>query len=135
MSELSIYQRYTAELKQSEIDHHVPTAGAMTNHILSNLMVAYVKLTQIKWYVKGPQTFILREVYQQLLTQNVQQFAQLGELLLDEGQKPSSTTAELTKYAMLTEDGAFKYQTAAGLVTTTIKDFDTATCLSIVQSS
>lgn len=126
MSELSIKERYTEELKQSDIDHHVPTAGAMTNHILSNLMVAYVKLTQVKWYVKGPQTFMLREVYQQLLDQNVRQFSELGELLLDEGQKPSSTTAELTKYAMLTEDGAFKYQDAATLVTATIKDFDTA---------
>ncbi|WP_048001048.1 Dps family protein [Lactiplantibacillus herbarum] len=126
MSELSVEERYVAELKQSDIDHHVPTAGAMTNHILSNLMVAYVKLTQVKWYVKGPQTFILREAYQQLLDQNMQQFAELGELLLDEGQKPSSTTAELTKYAMLTEDGAFKYHDAATLVTATIKDFDTA---------
>ena len=96
MSELTIDEQYAAELKQSDIDHHVPTAGAMTNHILSNLMVAYVKLTQVKWYVKGPQSLALRTAYQRLLDQNVRQFAELGELLLDENQKPSSTTAELT---------------------------------------
>ena len=82
MSELTIDEQYAAELKQSDIDHHVPTAGAMTNHILSNLMVAYVKLTQVKWYVKGPQSLALRTAYQRLLDQNVRQFAELGELLL-----------------------------------------------------
>lgn len=125
MSELTIDEQYAAELKQSDIDHHVPTAGAMTNHILSNLMVAYVKLTQVKWYVKGPQSLALRTAYQRLLDQNVRQFAELGELLLDENQKPSSTTAELTKYSMLEENGAFKYQSADELVAATIKDFDT----------
>ena len=125
MSELTIDEQYAAELKQSDIDHHVPTAGAMTKHILSNLMVAYVKLTQVKWYVKGPQSLALRTAYQRLLDQNVRQFAELGELLLDENQKPSSTTAELTKYSMLEENGAFKYQSVDELVAATIKDFDT----------
>ncbi|MFB9769000.1 Dps family protein [Lactiplantibacillus modestisalitolerans] len=125
MSEATIDELYAAELKQSDIDHHAPTAGAMTNHILSNLMVAYVKLSQVKWYVKGPESFSLRAEYQRLLDQNVQQFAELGDLLLDENQKPSSTTEELIKYSMLEENGAFKYQNASDLVAGTIKDFDT----------
>lgn len=125
MSELTIEDQYAAELKQSDIDHHTPTAGAMTNHILSNLMVAYVKLSQAKWYVKGAQSFDLRAEYQRLLDLNVQQFAELGDLLLDENQKPSSTTGELVKYSMLEENGAFKYQDAATTVAAVIKDFDT----------
>ncbi|WP_318764819.1 Dps family protein [Lactiplantibacillus carotarum] len=125
MSELTIEEQYAAELKQSDVDHHTPTAGAMTNHILSNLMVAYVKLSQAKWYVKGPQSFALRAEYQRLLAENVRQFAELGDLLLDENQKPSSTTAELTKYAMLEENGAFKYQDATTTLSAVIKDFDT----------
>ncbi|CAM3040512.1 Dps family protein [Lactiplantibacillus plajomi] len=125
MSELTIEEQYQAELKQSDIDHHVPTAGAMTNHILSNLMVAYVKLGQAKWYVKGPQSFNLRGEFQRLLDQNVRQFAELGDLLLDENQKPSSTTAELIKYSMLEENGAFKYQDAATTVAAIVKDYDT----------
>lgn len=123
--ETTIEAQYAAELKQSEIDHHTPTAGAMTNHILSNLMVEYVKLNQVKWYVKGRDYFALQPVYQQLLDLNIKHFAELGALLLDEDQKPSSTTAELTKYSMLEENGANKYQTASDLVAGTIKDYDT----------
>jgi len=125
MSELTIEDQYAAELKQSDIDHHIPTAGAMTNHILSNLMVEYIKLNQAKWYVKGTDYFSLQTVYAQLLTANVAHFAALGDLLLDENQKPSSTTAELTKYSMLEENGAFKYNDATTMVAATIKDFDT----------
>lgn len=125
MSELTIEDQYAAELKQSDIDHHVPTAGAMTNHILSNLMVEYVKLNQVKWYVKGPQSVALQPIYTQLIDLNTQHFSELADLLLDEDQQPSSTTAELVKYAMLEENGAFKYQDAATLVAGTVKDFDT----------
>lgn len=125
MSELTIEDQYAAELKQSDVDHHTPTAGAMTNHILSNLLVAAVKLSQTKWYVKGPQSFSLRAEYQRLIEQNNRQFSELGDLLLDENQKPSSTTAELVKYSMLEENGAFKYQDADTMVAATIKDFDT----------
>ncbi|MFC6165087.1 DNA starvation/stationary phase protection protein [Lactiplantibacillus dongliensis] len=125
MSELTIEDQYAAELKQSDIDHHVPTAGAMTNHILSNLMVEYVKLNQVKWYVKGANYFGLQAEYDRLLQENTAHFAELGDLLLDEAQKPSSTTAELTKYSMLEENGAFKYNDADTLVAATIKDFDT----------
>ena len=32
-------EKYQAELKQSDLDHHKPTAGAMTGHIISNLAV------------------------------------------------------------------------------------------------
>ncbi|WP_137626143.1 Dps family protein [Lactiplantibacillus pingfangensis] len=125
MSELTIEDQYAAELKQSDIDHHTPTAGAMTNHILSNLMVEYVKLNQAKWYVKGANSFGLRTEYDRLITLNTRNFADLADLLLDEAQKPSSTTAELTKYSMLEENGAFKYNDADTMVTATIKDFDT----------
>ena len=30
-------EKYQAELKQSNLDHHQPTAAAMTGHIISNL--------------------------------------------------------------------------------------------------
>ena len=32
-------EKYQAELVKSERDHHTPTAGAMTGHIISNLMI------------------------------------------------------------------------------------------------
>ncbi|AVK63986.1 DNA starvation/stationary phase protection protein [Lactobacillus sp. CBA3606] len=125
MSDLTMTEKYAAELKQSELDHKLPTAGAMTNHILANLMVEYVKLNQIKWYVQGPDSLALRTEYDRLIVLNTQNFAALADLLLDEDQKPSSTTAELVKYTMLTEDGAFKYADAKTMVAATVKDFDT----------
>jgi hypothetical protein len=30
---------FEAEVKQADIDHHTPTAGAMTGHIVANLEV------------------------------------------------------------------------------------------------
>lgn len=44
---------FAAEVKQADVDHHTPTAGAMTGHIVSNLVVLVNKLQQAKWYVKG----------------------------------------------------------------------------------
>mgnify|MGYP001421540256 CR=1 FL=1 len=49
---LSVEERYQAEIKQSDIDHHTPTAGAMTGHIVANLAVLINKLQQAKWYVR-----------------------------------------------------------------------------------
>lgn len=35
---------YQAELKQADQDHHTPTAGAMTGHILANLWLHQQKV-------------------------------------------------------------------------------------------
>lgn len=39
MIEVSIDEKYEAEVKKSEIDHHKPTAGAMLSHVLSNIFM------------------------------------------------------------------------------------------------
>ena len=36
-------EAYKAELKQSDIDHHTPTAGAMVDHIIANLLIHTLK--------------------------------------------------------------------------------------------
>ena len=36
-------EKYQAELKQSDLDHHQPTAAAMTGHIISNLLHPFFK--------------------------------------------------------------------------------------------
>lgn len=115
---------YEAELKQSEIDHHVPTAGAMTNHILSNLMIENIKLAQINWYIKGFESLAIKPLIHQYQLDNAQNFDQLGELLIDEDQKPSSTTDELKQYSMLQEDGANKYLTTYEMIYNLIQDFN-----------
>jgi len=57
---MTVEDRYAAEQAQTEHDHHVPTAGAMTNHILSNLHISIVKFHQVLWSVKGPLALSIR---------------------------------------------------------------------------
>ena len=46
-------EQYQQELKQSDIDHHTPTAGAMTGHIIANLLIHSLKISQAKIFTKG----------------------------------------------------------------------------------
>jgi hypothetical protein len=46
-------EKYQAELKQSDLDHHKPTAAAMTGHIISNLLIHSLKISQASLFVKG----------------------------------------------------------------------------------
>lgn len=117
--------QYEAELKQADLDHHKPTAGAMTGHILSNLLVNNVKLHQARWYLKGISALQLKPLYDQLIEQGRDDFDQLGDVLLDENELPPSTVEEYVKYSMLAEDGRNKYLTAVELVDITAHDFAT----------
>ncbi len=122
----SVEERYQAELKQSDVDHHTPTAGAMTGHIVANLVVLANKLQQAKWYVKGPERLALKQMFDQLLTTVRRQRDELGDRLLAEGEVVPSTTKAFTEYTMLTEAGQNKYQTADWLVDDFVHDYDTS---------
>ncbi|QFR66983.1 ferritin-like domain-containing protein [Furfurilactobacillus rossiae] len=121
----AIEDRYQAELKQSDIDHHTPTAGAMAGHIVANLVVLANKLQQAKWYVKGPERFSLKPEFNLLMKTTQNQRDELGERLLAEGEIVPSTTSAFTEYAMLEEAGQNKYQTASWLVNNFVHDFET----------
>ena len=121
----TVEDRYQAELKQSDIDHHTPTAGAMAGHIIANLVVLENKLQQAKWYVKGPERFSLQPQFGQLLIAAQKQRDELGDPLLDEGEIVPSTTSAFTEYTMLEEAGQNKYQTASWLVNNIVNDFET----------
>ncbi|WP_164507864.1 Dps family protein [Lacticaseibacillus suibinensis] len=123
---MTIEDQYQAELKQADIDHHKPTAGAMTGHILANLWYLDVKLHQIAWYVKGDSAFAVAAYYQDLIAENRKQIDELGELLLDENQIAPSTVAEFTQYTKIPETGALKYHTASDMVDATAHDYTTA---------
>lgn len=116
---------FAAEQKQSDIDHHVPTAGAMVNHIVSNFTVLDAKLHQTAWYVKGLSTPAIRQAYQTLIAENRRHYDEVGELLLDENEKPSSTTAEYSEYSMIGENGKNKYFCAEEMVSENVQDFVT----------
>ncbi|KRK48430.1 ferritin-like domain-containing protein [Secundilactobacillus kimchicus] len=121
----TVEAQYQAEIKQAELDHHTPTAGAMAGHIVANLHVFDVKLHQAKWFLKGPQSIALRPLYEQLIEQDRHDYDVLAESLLDENELPPSTTAEYGEYAMLEEDGRTKYKPADDIVNETIHDLNT----------
>ena len=122
----SIEERYLAEQKQAEIDHHQPTAGAMADHVLANLRVLTNKLVQAAWYVKGPSYFADREYLLQLQTTLNHDFVQLGDQLRAVGEKPASVTAEFSEYSMLTEDPRIKYYSSEAILAGLVADCQTS---------
>ncbi|AKP67503.1 ferritin-like domain-containing protein [Companilactobacillus ginsenosidimutans] len=121
----TIEAKFQAEQKQVDIDHHTPTAGAMTNHVLSNRMIMNMKLHQIEWFVKGPNAESYKAVIGQTIFENYDWYEKIAEQLLDEGEIPSSTTDEYKEYTMLEEHGENKYLDADEMLQTVVDDFVT----------
>lgn len=117
---------YLAEQKQNDIDHHKPTAGAMTNHILSNLRVLSTKLNQVEWYLKGSKVFSDRQFISEMRLTVDNKFNQLGRQLVNVGEKPSSVTEEFTEYAMLEEDPRSKYLSDTEIFEMLVNDIQTS---------
>ena len=46
-------EKQEAELTQSDLDPHQPTAPAMTGHIVSNLLIHSLKINQANLFAKG----------------------------------------------------------------------------------
>nr|SFZ89052.1 Non-specific DNA-binding protein Dps / Iron-binding ferritin-like antioxidant protein / Ferroxidase [Loigolactobacillus rennini] len=125
MSEESIEAQYQAELKQADVDHHKPTAGAMTGHILANLHVNDVKLHQTSWFLTGIAAEALQPLFKELIANGRHNYDALAHVLLDENELPPSTEAEYKEYAMLEEDGRNKYRDNAALIDMTAHDYST----------
>ncbi|WP_283679648.1 ferritin-like domain-containing protein [Lentilactobacillus sp. Marseille-Q4993] len=125
MTTATAKELFEEEVKQADIDHHTPTAGAMTSHVVSNLVVLATKLQMAKWYVKGTETVTLKKFYSRLLDQARYQTDTLGATLLDEGEITPSTTKEFTEYTMLTENGQDKYEDEKVVLEGLLADFNT----------
>lgn len=122
---MSIDALYEAEVSQSEKDHHIPTAGAMTGHILANLKIHQEKLAQAVSYAKGSETPFLKEFFSQAIQTEIRLFDELAQVLLDESEVIPTTTEEFNRYSMLEEHGKFKYLSAKEWLVAAVKDFDT----------
>lgn len=116
---------FKEEIKQADIDHHKPTAGAMTGHVVANLVILANKLQQAKWYVKGINATTLKELFNQLLSQTYKQKDNLGKTLIDENLIVPSVQKEFDVYTMLEENGQNKYETADWLINNFVHDYDT----------
>ncbi len=64
-------------MKQADHDHHVPTAGAMSGHVLANLQVLIRKLTQFRGTLRGVASEIDRQLLDQLMQQAQDHFDDL----------------------------------------------------------
>lgn len=118
-------EKYQAELKQADIDHHTPTAGAMIGHIISNLHIQQNKLNQSRYYLKGAAKDFADTEFSRILQEESELFDQLNQLMLDEGEVIPTTSAEFTKYSMLVESGQLKYEDSQVIIFDGVKDFNT----------
>lgn len=116
---------YQAELKQADQDHHTPTAGAMTGHILANLWLHQQKVNQARLYAKGCASLFINQKAAEWVATERQYFDRINTLLLSLGEAVPTTTAQFVEYAMLKEDGAEKYAPGKDQLFDLIKDFDT----------
>ena len=93
-----VKEQQAAAAKQADHDHHVPTAGAMSGHVLANL---------------------------QVLTRKLIQFDDLVADLAAQGEGFPTTTAEFGEYTMLKEDPAFRFWTNDMKLDAVVNDLDT----------
>lgn len=120
-------ERYEQELKQSDIDHHTPTAGAMTGHIIANLLIHSLKISQAKLFAHGAAALFLAQYGNQWIDHEQTVFAKLNQLLVDNGESIPTTTDQFKQFTMLEEDGATKYDAGSDQLFMLVKDFDTQT--------
>lgn len=118
-------ERYQAELKQSDIDHHTPTAGAMTGHIIANLFMHSLKISQAKLFVQGTAALYLEDKAASWINYERAEFDQLNQLLVNNTEAIPTTTAQFKEFTMLTENGASKYDSGTDQLFDLVKDFDT----------
>ncbi len=118
-------EKYQAELVKSERDHHTPTAGAMTGHIISNLVIQQHKLRQTLYYAKGIERDFITRRFPALLAEEGKLVDRLNRLMLDEGEVIPTTSEEFSRYSMLEESGQAKYEAADALIFAAVKDFAT----------
>ena len=118
-------ERYEQELKQSDIDHHTPTAGAMTGHIIANLLIHSLKISQAKLFAQGPATLFLDQNGDKWIAYEQTEFASLNHLLVNNSESIPTTTDQFKQFTMLEEDGATKYQLGDDQLFALVKDFDT----------
>lgn len=118
-------EAYKAELKQSDIDHHTPTAGAMVGHIIANLLIHTLKINQAKFFAKGQASLFLEQRADEWIRYEQNEFNRLNQILVNNGESIPTITDQFKEYTMLEEDGASKYKDGQDQLFALVKDFDT----------
>ncbi|MEQ2756436.1 hypothetical protein AAAV47_11265 [Staphylococcus hominis] len=110
MTKLMIDEKYAKELDKAEIDHHKPTAGAMLGHVLSNLFIENIRLTQAGIYAKSP---VKCEYLREIAQKEVEYFFKNSSVVLGTISFSSRSKSEILK----------KYWTDENLLESFIVDF------------
>lgn len=122
---MTMQEQYQFELARSEAEHHQPTAGAMIGHVTANLWLHTLKIEQAMLFAKGTGALFLENYGKDWLTTATSFRHQLNEKLRAEDDLIPTTSSELIKFSMLSEDAAFKYATDYDQIFDLIKAFDT----------
>jgi len=117
-------EQYAMEQAQVEVDHHTPTAGAMTGHILSNLFLQQLKINQARLTLTGDAKLFADSVLTPMYHATQTKFDELNQLMLDEGEVIPTITSEFLAYTFLHEDGSLKYADASTVVFDLVKAAD-----------
>ena len=118
---------YQQELTKSDKDHHTPTAGAMVGHIISNLLVHSLKISQAKFFARDTSALFLDRYADNWITYEQKQFNELNQLLVNNNESIPTTLAQFNKNTMLVHNGATKYDDGQEQLFALVKDFDTQT--------
>lgn len=121
----SIGDLYQTEQTQANYDHHHPTAAAMTDHIIANLVMESLKIRQFGWYITGENVLADQKFLSNIHTVAEQQIDSLGQAVLAEGGKPASALAELSEYAMVETHGEDKYLAVQAMFEQLVADVQT----------
>jgi DNA-binding ferritin-like protein len=121
---LTPQQRYEQEAAQSDKDHHTPTAGAMTGHIVANLFLDILKIRQAHWFAKGNTRLFLELHASEWIKFESEMIARLDDVLASDNEMIPTTTSQINEYGKLEEDPARKYESGAAQLTDLVHDFD-----------
>lgn len=113
-------------MEQSRFKQHATAStAAMTNHIVANLGVLYVKLHQYHWYVQGPKFYTLHAKFEELYNETTANFDAIAERLIALGEKPYSTLGEFLEHATIEESVYDKKIPAEKMVENLVEDYRT----------
>ncbi len=124
VSVLTAQQRYEQEAMKSDKDHHLPTAGAMTGHIIANLFLDMLKIRQARWFATGSTRLFLEIHSREWITYEATMIESLDDALSSDNEMIPTTTAQLSEYGALEENPARKYEDGAAQLADLIHDFD-----------
>lgn len=124
---MNAQEKFQAELKQSDIDHHLPTAGAMVGHIIANLLIHSLKISQAQLFAANQTNLFFNQYADEWLNKERSEFNALNQLLTANGESIPTTTHQFNEYTMLEENGADKYLAGEDQLFNLVKDFDTQT--------